>query len=379
MSYEAWLLTQYNVRIKCLNLDRGGEYLSKDFSDHLKRNGTTRQLTVHDTPEHNGVAERGNHTNLQIVRAMLHDSGLPKFLWAEAISHAIYLRNRTWTRAIGETTPYELLNRNKPNLADIQPWGCKVRVHDVEGSKLDARSKVGRWVVFDPNTKDGHHVYWPEKSSITVERNIRFNFDEIMVRIPPVLEGEVDDIKSNEPQEKVVETPETPVEPIQTIQERSRCIRKESEYVKMLKEGSGVTGERSRLGVQRILPAGMRGIPENVESSVAEEYAMATVIESVEGLMPSYEEVRKRSDWPKWEEAIQKELSMLEKSDTWKLAKRPPEANVVGCKWVFRIKKNAAGEIEKYKARLVAKGFTQIYGVDYYETYAPVARLLLRR
>ena len=93
LSYEAWLLTQYNVCIKCLNSDRGGEYLSKDFSDHLKRNGTTRRLTIHDTPEHNGVAKRGNHTNLQIVRAMLHDSGLPKFLWAEAISHAIYLRN----------------------------------------------------------------------------------------------------------------------------------------------------------------------------------------------------------------------------------------------------------------------------------------------
>ena len=79
-----------------------------------------------------------------------------------------------------------------------------------------------------------------------MERNVRFNFDEIMVRIPPALEGEVDDIKSNEPQEKVVETPETPVEPIQTIQERSRHIQKESEYVKMLKEGSGVTGESVR-------------------------------------------------------------------------------------------------------------------------------------
>ena len=57
-----------------------------------------------------------------------------------------------------------------------------------------------------------------------MERNVRFNFDEIMVRIPPALKGEVDDIKSNKIQERVVETPETPVEPIQTFQERSQHI-----------------------------------------------------------------------------------------------------------------------------------------------------------
>ena len=57
----------------------------------MKNAGTTRRLTVHNTPEHNGVAERANRTNLEIVHAMLHDSGLPKFLWAEAVSHTIYL------------------------------------------------------------------------------------------------------------------------------------------------------------------------------------------------------------------------------------------------------------------------------------------------
>ena len=59
----------------------------------------------------------------------------------------------------------------------------------------------------------------------------------------------------------------------------------------------------------------------------------------------------------------------------FKLVKRPPDMNMVDSRWVFRIKKNTAGEIDKYKARLVARGFTQIYRVDYYETYAPVARL----
>ena len=52
-----------------------------------------------DTPEHNGVAERLNHTLLERVRAMLHGSGLPKFLWGEAVKHAVYLKNRASTKA----------------------------------------------------------------------------------------------------------------------------------------------------------------------------------------------------------------------------------------------------------------------------------------
>ena len=319
--YEAWLSTQYNARIKCLNSDRWGEYLSKEFSDHLKRAGTTRRLTVHDTLEHNGIAERGNRTNLELVLAMLHDSGLPKFLWAEAVSHAIYLRNRTWTRAIGNTTPYELLNGSKPNMAGIQPWGCKVRVHDAGGSKLDARSKVGRWVGFDPDTKDGHRIYWPKKRSVSVERSVKFNFNkEVVVRIPS-FEGEVED-KSSDGNLKVVEPPgdgnsnivepQRVIEPPETDYGRGKRIQKETVYVKMLKEGSAVTGQRS------ILPRGMQqgSRVESVDDGVVEEHAMATVIESAEGLQLTYEEAKKLSNWPKWDEAIQKELVSLKKSGT---------------------------------------------------------------
>src|SRR5277367_4143076 len=73
--YEAWMKTQHDVHIKSLRSDQGGEYLSEEFSDHLKKAGTTRKLTVHDTPEYNGVAERLNRTIIT-VRAMLHDSDL---------------------------------------------------------------------------------------------------------------------------------------------------------------------------------------------------------------------------------------------------------------------------------------------------------------
>ena len=189
-----------------------------------------------------------------------------------------------------------------------------------------------------------------------------------MVRILS-FEGEVED-KSGDGNSNIVE-PQRVIEPPEADYGRGKRIRKETVYVKMLKEGSAVTGQRS------LLPRGIQqgSRVESVDDGVVEEHAMATVIESAEGIMPSYEEARKRPDWPKWEQAIQKELESLKKSGTWGLVKRPPGANVVDSKWVLRIKKNAAGEIEKYKARLVARGFTQIYGVDYYETYAPVARL----
>jgi len=107
-----------------------------------------------------------------------------------------------------------------------------------------------------------------------------------------------------------------------------------------------------------------------------EDWVMAAVMDTAEYLNPTYEEAKRRSDWPKWQEAIKAELASLEKNGTWSTVEHPKGANVISCKWVLRIKKNAAGEIEKYKVWLVAHGFTQIHGVDYDETYAPVARLV---
>jgi hypothetical protein len=102
------------------------------------------------------------------------------------------------------------------------------------------------------------------------------------------------------------------------------------------------------------------------------DWAMVTVMDAAECLNPTYEEARRQSDWPKWQEAIQAELRSLEANKTWSVVERPKDTNVVSLKWVLHIKKNAAGEIEKYKARLVARGFTQIHGIN---SYAPIAQL----
>ncbi|KAI5344630.1 hypothetical protein L3X38_012507 [Prunus dulcis] len=78
---------------------------------------------------------------------------------------------------------------------------------------------------------------------------------------------------------------------------------------------------------------------------------------------------------PKWVQAIKEEMKALEKNQTWTLETIPRGKKTIGCRWVFTIKHNADGSIERYKARLVAKRYTQTYGIDYEETFAPVAKL----
>ena len=78
---------------------------------------------------------------------------------------------------------------------------------------------------------------------------------------------------------------------------------------------------------------------------------------------------------PLWQIAMKKELDALSKNHTWDLVTLPPGKFVVSCKWIYKIKTRLDGSIERYKTRLVAKGFTQEYGIDYEETFAPVARI----
>jgi len=107
-----------------------------------------------------------------------------------------------------------------------------------------------------------------------------------------------------------------------------------------------------------------------------EEYALAAEISEAEALEPrTLAEARRRPDWPLWEKVIQKELETLRQAGTWELAEALVGSNIIGSKWVFRAKKDAAGNVICYKAHLIAQGFSQVPGVDYFDTFAPVAKL----
>ncbi|UYV61187.1 hypothetical protein LAZ67_1003759 [Cordylochernes scorpioides] len=75
-----------------------------------------------------------------------------------------------------------------------------------------------------------------------------------------------------------------------------------------------------------------------------------------------------------WKKAMEEEFDSLIENKTWELVDPPKNRNIIGTKWVFKTKCNSDGSVERHKARLVAKGYSQQYGIDYEETFAPVVR-----
>ena len=372
-TFEAWCRTQFDVPIKVAHTDRGGEYMSTAFDKHLAEMGTVRIAAPHDTPEYNGVSEHFNRTALERTRAFLHASGLPKFLWGEAVSHVVWLKNRTTTRALPEgKTPYEMLYGTKPDLSRIFDWGAPIWVHDATSDKLGARGVLGRWVGLD---RDGgsHCVYWPGKHLITVERSVRLASQEVLVPAlktvaleeeQPDNERETEDAPEPKPE---IETPQD----APLTQARETRIKKPTRYVKEVLNGTIHTHHMP--SKRNCMPPGMSQFEANLTQI---EYALVTVTTEAEGYDPAtLDEAKGRKDWAKWDVAIRKELDALKTAKTWIIVRRPKDRNIVGSKWVLHLKKDSEGVIEKYKARVVAKGYNQKEGVDYHETFAPVAQL----
>lgn len=81
----------------------------------------------------------------------------------------------------------------------------------------------------------------------------------------------------------------------------------------------------------------------------------------------SYREAIRSLNSKEWQAAMDDEYKSLIKNNTWTLVKRPKEHNVIKCRWVFRLKRNQNGAVDRYKARLVAEGFSQVSGIDYQE------------
>ena len=100
-------LNIYGNNVKSFRTDNGGEYTSKEFNVFCAEKGISHEFTNPHTPEQNGVSERFNRTIIEAVRTMIIHAKLPLFLWAEAVSAAVYIHNRCPTAALKDSTPYE--------------------------------------------------------------------------------------------------------------------------------------------------------------------------------------------------------------------------------------------------------------------------------
>ena len=179
---EATIENHTQKCIKYFRADRGGEFCSKEFISHQDSKGTLHEYTVHDSPPQNGISECGMRTCVEQAHALLILSGLPRYLWEEAMKHSAWLQNRTPTRALDGKTPYEMKTNKKPHLGGIKEFGAAAYVKDLHAGKLDACARVGQFVGYDSESK-GYRIYWLDKKSVTVKWNVVFNENDTTLEI----------------------------------------------------------------------------------------------------------------------------------------------------------------------------------------------------
>ena len=122
--------------------DNGGEYTSAEFHNYLKKEGIRHERTIPKAPEQNGVSERMNRTLVESVSSMLADTNISHMVWAESLLTAVYLRNRSPTKAIHGKTPCEALTGEKPDVAHLQTFGCMAFAYVAKDERQKLESKA---------------------------------------------------------------------------------------------------------------------------------------------------------------------------------------------------------------------------------------------
>lgn len=340
LKWKAQVENSSGKKLKALRTDNGGEYTSKNFEAYLKSEGVRHERTIPKTPEQNGVAERLNRTLVESTRSMLLDAKLPNKFWAEAISTAVYLRNRCPTKAVKGMTPYESWHGEKPKVEHLRVFGCDAYAHipKDERGKFDPKARKCILLGYGQETK-GFKLYDPTRQKVLHSRDVRFNEKEKDSEV--VIQDEVDhqlalDFSSDRESEVPTES-HTPDEGIAEPALRRSTRERHHQYPNYC----GM--ERSHLSEVQSEPV-------------------------------SIEEATTCPDSSKWMQAMETEMRSLKDNDVWELVDLPAGRKTVGSKWVYKVKTGADGSIERYKARLVAQGFSQSYGTDYDETFCPVVR-----
>ncbi len=347
--------------IKALRADRGGEYLSEEFKCYLKKHGIRAEFTAAYSPQQNGVSERMNRTLTEAARSMLTHAGLSNAYWADAVATAVYLRNRMVTTALksGET-PYQRWYGKKPNLQHIRVFGCIVYTHVPEGNrkKLDNKAQKLRFTGYT-DTAHNYRVWDKETRRCYIRHDVIFNESDFGKPKRSV------SAKPNEAKQTKLE-----LEVVKSERNEEEQIQEESGEQQVQEESE--EGEMRRL--QRVKKPVIRyGFEDFADISTVQTRHIAFRASEIDE-PTTIEEALSGSHSKQWKAAADAEYQSLMENNMWELVNLPEGRKTVGCKWVFRVKYDGKGKIERFKGRLVAQGYSQKYGIDYDETFSPVAR-----
>nr|GEY49623.1 retrovirus-related Pol polyprotein from transposon TNT 1-94 [Tanacetum cinerariifolium] len=172
--------TQVNLQLQVqrVRTDNGMEFKNKTLAKFFDEAGITQQFSAARTPQQNGVVERRNRTLVEAARTMLTFANLPMFLWAESIAIAYCTQNRSIIHKRFDKTPYELMNKRKPNIKFFRVFGCRCYLlSDYEDvGKLKAKGDIGVFVGYS-KASAAFKIY--NKRTRKIHESVNVNFDEI--------------------------------------------------------------------------------------------------------------------------------------------------------------------------------------------------------
>ncbi|RVW59737.1 Retrovirus-related Pol polyprotein from transposon TNT 1-94 [Vitis vinifera] len=369
-TYKAKVEKETGAFIRSLRTDRGGEFTSNEFTSFCNENGILRQLTAAYTPQQNGVAERKNRTIMNMVRSMLSEKQIPKTFWPEAVNWTVHVLNRSPTLAVKNKTPEEAWSGRKPSVDHFRIFGCISHVHvpDHKRVKLDAKSLRCILLGVSEESK-AYRLFDPISQKIIISRDVVFEEDQQWKwdnsHEPAILA----DLEWESDEETDTEDDGNEEEP-EAGEDMGNSESNDSDSF----ENGETTYEDStpHEGRTRRPPTWMQDYETGAGLSDEESVNLAQLALFTDSDPTTYDDAV-RSE--KWRLAMNQEIEAIERNNTWELTDLPSGGKTIGVKWIFKTKLNENGEVDKYKARLVAKGYSQQYGMDYVEVFAPVARL----
>jgi hypothetical protein len=421
---------QSNTKLIAIQHDEGTEFTDTD--KFCSDKGITVRETAAYASHQNGSIERLNRTLVERARAMLLASGLPRSMWAEAVKMANFIRNITLSRTLeakgdGPTTPEERWSGRRYDIANLQPFGaiCYVHVDKSLRKKPDNTAKEMRLVGYESDNT--YRVWDPVTQNLYVRRDVKFSKEEIVngsvgadekedAYWEKVLEeenpeedrfsiaGSEDRENSKDIDEHTIVVRGTPLDNQEEHDGPSEQLMRESSQRRSMAEEGHVRQARRAYEDRSESPSPPPGsFPRSPEAAAQPRRSdrQATKRDFYGDLVPSdqrkkrdpytglmalveeqtpasYEEAIASPNAVEWKASMNREMASIKEHGVWENIKERDlrhDDNIVDCKWVYQQKKGADGRVTLLKSRLVARGFSQQYGIDYEETFAPVAKI----